>query len=139
MPIYFAGKWGAVLRNRRKTDKDDPKITFAFHAWIKDSLQQNKPFDQFVREILTVTGPHNEKPQVAWYREVNKVNEQVEDVAQLFLGQRITCARCHHHPFEKWSQQDYTAWPRSSPESSSTIPRRPRRRKTRRRLRPGRP
>ena len=38
---------------------------------------------------------------------MNKVNEQVEDVAQLFLGQRIACARCHHHPFEKWSQQDY--------------------------------
>ena len=104
---YFAGKWGAVLRNRRKSDKDDAKITFAFHKWIKDSLEENKPFDQFVREILVVSGDHTQKPTVAWFREVNKVNEQVEDVAQLFLGQRIGCARCHHHPFEKWSQQDY--------------------------------
>lgn len=104
---YFAGKWGAVLRNRRKSDKDDAHITLEFHKWIKESLQENKPFDQFVREILTVIGPHTEKPTVAWFREVNKVHEQVEDVAQLFLGQRIGCARCHHHPFEKWSQQDY--------------------------------
>ena len=47
------------------------------------------------------------KRPVAWYREVNEMNEQVEDTAQLFLGLRIQCARCHHHPFEKWSQQDY--------------------------------
>jgi hypothetical protein len=104
---YFAGKWGAVLRNRRKSDKDDAKITFAFHRWIKESLEQNKPYDAFVCEIITVSGEHTEKPAIAWYREVNKINEQVEDVAQLFLGQRIGCARCHHHPLEKWSQQDY--------------------------------
>ena len=42
-----------------------------------------------------------------WYREVDQINEQVEDTAQLFLGLRIQCARCHHHPFEKWSQDDY--------------------------------
>ncbi|MCA9061704.1 MAG: DUF1553 domain-containing protein, partial [Planctomycetaceae bacterium] len=44
---------------------------------------------------------------VIWYRSVNENNEQVEDTAQLFLGVRIQCARCHHHPFEKWSQNDY--------------------------------
>ncbi len=44
---------------------------------------------------------------MAWYREVNELNEQVEDTAQLFLGLRIQCARCHHHPFEKWSRRDY--------------------------------
>ncbi len=104
---YFANKWGAVLRNRRKSDKEDMKITSAFHKWIKESLEQNKPYDQFVREIITVSGAHTEKPTVAWFREVNSLNEQVEDVTQLFLGQRIMCARCHHHPLEKWSQQDY--------------------------------
>ncbi len=104
---HFAGKWSAVLRNRRKSDKDDPKITRAFHAWVKDNLHQNRPLDRWVRDLLTVTGKHTEQPAVAWYREVNKANEQVEDVAQLFLGQRVACARCHHHPLEKWSQQDY--------------------------------
>ncbi len=52
-------------------------------------------------------GEIGQNPPVAWYREVNDMNEQVEDTAQLFLGLRIQCARCHHHPFEKWSQQDY--------------------------------
>ena len=49
----------------------------------------------------------SENPPVAWYRSVRETNQQMEDTAQLFLGLRIQCARCHHHPFEKWSQQDY--------------------------------
>ena len=104
---YFAGKWSAVLRNRRRSDKDDPSITRNFHRWIKERLQENRPLDEMVRDLLTVTGTHTEKPMVVWYREVNQLNERVEDVAQLFLGQRVACARCHHHPLEKWSQQDY--------------------------------
>jgi hypothetical protein len=48
-----------------------------------------------------------ENPSVTWFKQVRQINEQVEDTAQLFLGLRIQCARCHHHPFEKWSQQDY--------------------------------
>jgi hypothetical protein len=104
---YFANKWSAVLRNRRPSDKDDPQPTAAFHAWIRDSLNQNKPYDRFVREILTVEGELSTSPLLVWYREVKEPTAQLEDVAQLFLGQRIQCARCHHHPLEKWSQQDY--------------------------------
>lgn len=104
---YFAGKWSAVLRNRRPNSGDDPRGTFAFHQWIRDSLYQNKPFDRFVSELITANGSEGKNPPVTWYREVNEIGEQVEDTAQLFLGQRIGCARCHHHPFEKWSQQDY--------------------------------
>jgi hypothetical protein len=106
---YFANKWSAVLRNRRASDKDDPKPTVAFHDWIRDSLEKNKPYDQFVREVLTATGEMGESPTLVWYREVKDPTSQLEDVAQLFLGQRIQCARCHHHPREKWSQQDYYA------------------------------
>src|SRR5262249_29282528 len=56
---------------------------------------------------LTATGEEIANPPVTWYREVKDAPSQVEDVAQLFLGTRLQCARCHHHPFEKWSQQDY--------------------------------
>ncbi|HWG44362.1 MAG TPA: DUF1549 and DUF1553 domain-containing protein, partial [Gemmataceae bacterium] len=104
---YFANKWSAVLRNRRPSDKDDPKPTADFHAWIRDSLNQNKPYDRFVRELLTAEGELDKSPTLVWYREVKEPTAQLEDVAQLFLGQRIQCARCHHHPLEKWSQQDY--------------------------------
>ena len=102
----FANKWNLVLRNKRRGDEDKPG-TYAFHRWIWQSIYQNKPFDQFVREILTASGSVSFNPAVVWYREVNSVEEQVEDTAQLFLGMRIQCARCHHHPFEKWSEDDY--------------------------------
>jgi len=104
---YFAVKWAAVLRNRRKGANDDPKPTAAFHAWIRQSLADNKPFDRFVREVLTTTGAEVESPAVVWYRELKEPTAIMEDAAQLFLGQRLACAKCHHHPFEKWSQQDY--------------------------------
>jgi hypothetical protein len=103
---YFANKWSAILRNKR--DGGGAKEpTFAFHDWIRDSLHENKPYDQFVREILAATGDIYDNPPVTWYREVKDQTAQMEDTAQLFLGLRIQCARCHHHPFEKWSQQDY--------------------------------
>ena len=60
-----------------------------------------------MREILTASGDIEHNPPVAWYRQVNNMTAQLEDTAQLFLGQRLQCAQCHHHPFEKWSQQDY--------------------------------
>ncbi|OAI54709.1 S-layer protein [Planctomycetaceae bacterium SCGC AG-212-F19] len=104
---YFANKWGAILRNRRKAANEDAKPTVAFHDWIRNSLAANKPYDQFVREILTATGKEIEVPPVIWYREVKETTAQMEDAAQLFMGQRLACARCHHHPLEKWSQQDY--------------------------------
>jgi hypothetical protein len=103
---YFANKWSAILRNKREGG-GDKSPTFAFHDWIRDSLHENKPYDQFVREILAATGDIHDNPPVTWYREVKDQTAQMEDTAQLFLGLRIQCARCHHHPFEKWSQQDY--------------------------------
>jgi hypothetical protein len=102
----FANKWNLVLRNKRRQPQDT-RGTYAFFSWIHDALEENKPYDQFVREVLTAAGDVGSNPPVTWYREVAQTNEQVEDTAQLFLGLRIQCARCHHHPFEKWSQDDY--------------------------------
>jgi hypothetical protein len=103
---YFAGKWTALLKNRRD-DTSDMVANFAFHAWVRDSLLANKPYDQFVRELLAATGTVVGNPPVAWYKRVVEPKQQVEDVAQLFLGVRMQCAQCHHHPFERWSQDDY--------------------------------
>lgn len=104
---FFAGKWNAILRNRR-SNSNYQFGTVAFHQWIRDSLAANKPYDDFVRQIVTASGSIASNPPVAWYREVSDATQRLEDAAQLFLGQRIQCARCHHHPFEKWSQSDYT-------------------------------
>lgn len=103
---YFANKWSAVLRNKRQ-NPEYAHGTFAFHSWIRQSLYENRPYDQFVREIVAAAGDPSQNPPVVWYRELKDANQQVEDTAQLFLGMRIQCARCHHHPFEKWSQEDY--------------------------------
>jgi hypothetical protein len=108
-PAYadnFANKWNLVLRNKNRNPADT-EGTYEFYQWIWNSLYDNKPFDHFVREILTASGDPRVSPPVIWYREVDETNEQVEDTAQLFLGMRIQCARCHHHPFETWSQDDY--------------------------------
>ena len=103
---YFANKWTALLKNRRD-DVSDIVSNFAFHAWVRDSLLANKPYDQFVRELLGATGTVIGNPPVAWYKRVKEPKQQLEDVAQLFLGVRMQCAQCHHHPFERWSQDDY--------------------------------
>ena len=103
---WFANKWTSLLKNRRD-DTSDTVSNFAFHSWVRDGLLANKPYDRFVRELLAATGTIVENPPVAWYKRVKEPKDQIEDVAQLFLGVRIGCAQCHHHPFERWSQDDY--------------------------------
>jgi hypothetical protein len=103
---YFANKWATVLRNKRRNG-NDIAYTYRFHRWIRGALSDNMPYDQFVRGVLTAAGDPETYPPVAWYREVNTSTAQMEDTAQLFLGMRLACAKCHHHPFERWSQQDY--------------------------------
>lgn len=105
---FFANKWTALLKNKRE-NAADITANFAFHAWMRDSLLANMPYDDLVRQILGATGTIVSNPPVAWYKRVKEPNLQQEDVAQLFLGVRMQCAQCHHHPFERWSQRDYHA------------------------------
>ncbi|HSH93839.1 MAG TPA: DUF1549 domain-containing protein [Roseimicrobium sp.] len=103
---YFANKWSALLRNKR-SQPTYARGNYAFWSWIRDSLIENKPFDQFAREVVAASGDLDSNPAVGWYRQVREPKTQLEDTAQLFLGLRLQCAQCHHHPYEKWSQQDY--------------------------------
>jgi hypothetical protein len=103
---FFANKWTSLLKNKRD-GANDITANFAFHSWVRDSLLANKPYDQLVRQLLAATGTIADNPPVAWYKRVKEPTQQLEDVAQLFLGVRMQCAQCHHHPFERWSQHDY--------------------------------
>ncbi|MDE2757342.1 MAG: DUF1553 domain-containing protein [Acidobacteriota bacterium] len=103
---YFANKWSAILRNKRR-DERSTRGNFLFHAWIRQSLLENKPYDRWMKEIVTASGELGRNPAVTWFREVKNMEDQVQDAAQIFLGVRLQCARCHHHPYERWSQQDY--------------------------------
>lgn len=103
---YFANKWTSLLKNTR-SENADITSNFAFHAWMRDSLLANTKYDQIVRQILASTGTIVSNPPVAWYKRVKEPTTQLEDVAQLFLGVRMQCAQCHHHPFERWTQAEY--------------------------------
>ncbi|MEM0924479.1 MAG: DUF1549 domain-containing protein [Planctomycetota bacterium] len=104
--IHFAKKWGVILRNRRANGALQFN-NIVFHRWLRDAMRRNEPYDKIVRQLLTASGTIESNPPVAWLHHVTDPNERVEDISQLFLGQRIQCARCHHHPYEKWSQEDY--------------------------------
>lgn len=103
---FWANLWGDLLRNRREGE-EQKRGTFAFAAWIRDSFAQNKPYDKFVGDILTAQGEVGDNPAVNWYRTVRNQVHLVNDSSQLFLGTRMSCANCHHHPYEKLSQNDY--------------------------------
>jgi hypothetical protein len=104
---HFAMKWSAILRNKRTNNDLHRHGSYSFHDWIRDSLDRNAPYSDFVRGVLAASGEVGENPAVVWFRQAADINQQVEDASQLFLGLRLQCARCHHHPFESWGTEDY--------------------------------
>ncbi|MED5470585.1 MAG: DUF1553 domain-containing protein, partial [Verrucomicrobiota bacterium] len=103
---YFSNKWAAILRNKRKGGTFT-RGTQAFHEWLMGSLHENKPYNQLITELVTARGEIAHNPASAWFRNVTDQKERLQDTAQVLLGVRLQCAECHHHPYEKWSQQDY--------------------------------
>jgi hypothetical protein len=102
---YWALKWSDLLRVDRQALGH--KRAYRYYQWIRDSLAANKPYDQFVREVLTAEGPLSETGPASFYKVVTKPGEAASTLSQVFLGVRIACAECHHHPFDRWSQTDY--------------------------------
>ena len=88
---YFASKWNTILRNQRQGG-GLRFASMAFHHWIRESIYQNKPYDQFVRQIVAASGSVASHPPVVWYQQVPDTNQRIEDAAQLFLGQRVQCS-----------------------------------------------
>jgi hypothetical protein len=105
--FYFANKWADILRVKRRNDASRAKGTFAFHDWIRAAVVADKSYDQFARDILGASGDEVSSPPTVWYKELVNPEQFVDDTAQVFLGLRMACAQCHHHPYEKWSQDDY--------------------------------
>lgn len=103
----FANKWADILKVKRNGDPKRAPGTQAFHSWLMQAMANDLPYDQFVRSIIAATGDETTHPPVVWYKEERDLGTLVDDTAQVFLGQRLACANCHHHPFEKWSQDDY--------------------------------
>jgi hypothetical protein len=104
---YFANKWADILRVKRRGQAARASGTFAFHDWIRTAIARDKPYDEFARAILGASGDEVTNPPTVWYKELQNPEQFVDDTAQVFLGLRLACAQCHHHPYEKWSQDDY--------------------------------
>lgn len=102
---YWALQWADVLRVDRQVLGH--KRAHAFYRWIRNSIAQDKPFDQFARELVTAEGPLEENGPAAFYKVAPKPGETASALAQALLGVRIACAECHHHPFDRWGQADY--------------------------------
>ena len=105
---FWALKWSDVLRNEEKVL--DRKGIQTYHDWIRGSLATNKPMDQFVRELVSARGSTYENPPANFYRANREAVTRAEAAAQLFLGTRLQCAKCHNHPFDRWTQEDYYDW-----------------------------
>ncbi|MCE9608380.1 MAG: DUF1549 and DUF1553 domain-containing protein [Planctomycetia bacterium] len=102
---HWANKWVDLLRPNPY--RVGVKATFAFDAWIRDAFRVNKPYDRFVYELLTARGSTFRNGATVLFRDRREPAEVTTIACQLFLGVRLDCARCHHHPFEVWGQDDF--------------------------------
>ncbi|NBU75446.1 MAG: DUF1549 domain-containing protein [Planctomycetes bacterium] len=102
---YWTLKWSDVLRSNRKTIQ--VKGTQVFQQWIRERVEQNTPFDQVVRDLVTARGSTFTEAPANFYRVARDPQNLAETTAQLFFGVRMQCAKCHNHPFERWTQDDY--------------------------------
>lgn len=102
---YWALRWSDLLRVDRGTLGF--KQTYDYYSWIRDSFAENKPYDQFVRELVCADGLLTESPAGLLYKTDADPGKIGSTISQVFLGVRIACAQCHHHPYDRWSQTDY--------------------------------
>jgi hypothetical protein len=101
-------RWADLLRVEDKTL--DTKGVQVYHHWIRESVSRDKPLNQFAAEIIAARGSTYTEPPSNFYRALRTPEERSESVAQVFLGIRLQCAKCHNHPFDRWTQDDYYGW-----------------------------
>ncbi len=102
---HWANKWADLLRPNPY--RVGIKTVLNYDNWIRDAFRKNKPYDQFVRELITAEGSTWKDGHVTLFRDRRSPDEITTIVSQLFLGIRLECAKCHHHPFEVWGQDDF--------------------------------
>ncbi|MBK94684.1 MAG: hypothetical protein CMJ79_03075 [Planctomycetaceae bacterium] len=102
---FWALKWGDLLR--LTSGQVTNEGVYKYYRWVERSFRENKPYDQFATELLTATGSTFSNPAANFYRTSKDMNDCVETISQVFLGARLQCAKCHNHPFERWTQDNY--------------------------------
>src|SRR5690606_7767592 len=102
---HWANKWTDLLRPNPY--RVGIKAVFNYDNWIREQFRQNRPYNEFVRDLLTAQGSTWRNGATVLFRDRREPAEVTTMVSQLFLGVRLECAKCHHHPFEKWGQDDF--------------------------------
>jgi hypothetical protein len=102
---FWALKWSDLLRNEEKTL--DRKGVQVLHEWLRRSIADRMPMNELARELVAARGSTYSNPPANFYRALRDPQVRAETVAQVFLGVRLQCAKCHNHPFDNWTQNDY--------------------------------
>ncbi len=102
---HWTNKWSDLLQvNAKFLGKEGAE---GFRAWIRTQVEKNTPYDQFVREILTASGSNKENPAASYWKILRQPADAMENTTHLFLATRFNCNKCHDHPFERWTQDQY--------------------------------
>jgi len=102
---YWALKWSDILRVDRSILGH--KRAYAYYRWVRDNFVENRPLDRLASDLITSEGLVDETPAANFFSVMKKPGEAASAVSQIFMGVRIACAECHHHPFDRWAQDDY--------------------------------
>ena len=103
--VFWTNKWADLLQVNRKFLGTEGASQF--REWIRARVADNVPYDQFSREILTASGSNRENPAASYYKILRDPVDMMENTTHLFLGVRFNCNKCHDHPFERWTQDQY--------------------------------
>ena len=102
---FWAMKRADIMRVSPAYLKGDRAAKFS--EWIVDSVRSNMPYDKYTRALITASGDTEKSPAACYYLAVPTMEDRTEMTAEIFLGSRVECARCHNHPFENWTMRDY--------------------------------
>ncbi len=102
---FWTNKWADLLQVNRKFLGVEGSV--AFRNWIRAQVAGNTPYDKFVRAIVTATGSNRENPAASYFKVLREPAATMENTTQLFLAVRFNCNKCHDHPFERWTQDQY--------------------------------
>jgi WD40 repeat protein len=102
---FWTNKWADMLQVNRKFLAVEGAA--AYRQWIRERVAKNMPYDKFVHEILTAAGSNHQHPAASYFKVLRTPQDTMESTTQLFLAVRFNCNKCHDHPFERWTQDQY--------------------------------
>ena len=102
---HWTNKWADMLQVNSKFLGGPGAANF--RNWIRKQVADNTPYDQFVREVITASGSTKDNPAASYWKILREPSEAMENTTHLFLATRFNCNKCHDHPFERWTQDQY--------------------------------